>query len=127
MLAGKDANKYNELATAIMETAKAQATKETLIKNSKEILDLKSKITEEYKKQELNEVKRTEAVGKLKEGQNRTFLPVSNDVIDAVNRDYDRFFNQSEEKITEWRKKIYDLTKFNKSLEDQVNIEDLLF
>lgn len=63
----------------------------------------------------------------MKEGQNRTFLPVSNDVIDAVNRDYDRFFNQSEEKITEWRKKIYDLTKFNKSLEDQVNIEDLLF
>lgn len=124
---GKAADKYNELATAIMASAKAQAAKETLIKNSKEILDLESKITEEYKKQELNEVKRTEAVGKLKEGQNRTFLPVSNDVIDAVNRDYDRFFNQSEEKITEWRKKIYDLTKFNKSLEDQVNIEDLLF
>lgn len=127
VLVGKVADKYNELATAIMASAKAQAAKETLIKNSKEILDLESKITEEYKKQELNEVKRTEAVGKLKEGQNRTFLPVSNDVIDAVNRDYDRFFNQSEEKITEWRKKIYDLTKFNKSLEDQVNIEDLLF
>ena len=127
VLVGKAADKYNELATAIMASAKAQAAKETLIKNSKEILDLESKITEEYKKQELNEVKRTEAVGKLKEGQNRTFLPVSNDVIDAVNRDYDRFFNQSEEKITEWRKKIYDLTKFNKSLEDQVNIEDLLF
>jgi hypothetical protein len=127
VLVGKAADKYNELATAIMASAKAQAAKETLIKNSKEILDLESKITEEYKKQELNEVKKTEAVGKLKEGQNRTFLPVSNDVIDAVNRDYDRFFNQSEEKITEWRKKIYDLTKFNKSLEDQVNIEDLLF
>lgn len=127
VLVGKAADKYNELATAIMASAKAQAAKETLIKNSKEILDLESKITEEYKKQELNEVKRTEAVGKLKEGQNRTFLPVSNDVIDAVNRDYDRSFNQSEEKITEWRKKIYDLTKFNKSLEDQVNIEDLLF
>lgn len=127
VLVGKAADKYNELATAIMASAKAQAAKETLIKNSKKILDLESKITEEYKKQELNEVKRTEAVGKLKEGQNRTFLPVSNDVIDAVNRDYDRFFNQSEEKITEWRKKIYDLTKFNKSLEDQVNIEDLLF
>lgn len=127
VLVGKAANKYNELATAIMASAKAQAAKETLIKNSKEILDLESKITEEYKKQELNEVKRTEAVGKLKEGQNRTFLPVSNDVIDAVNRDYDRFFNQSEEKITEWRKKIYDLTKFNKSLVNQVNIEDLLF
>ena len=127
VLVGKAADKYNELATAIMASAKAQAAKETLIKNSKEILDIESKITEEYKKQELNEVKRTEAVGKLKEGQNRTFLPVSNDVIDAVNRDYDRFFNQSEEKITEWRKKIYDLTKFNKSLEDQVNIEDLLF
>lgn len=127
VLVGKAADKYNELATAIMASAKAQAAKETLIKNSKEILDLESKITEEYKKQELNEVKRTEAVGKLKEGQNRTFLPVSNDVIDAVNRDYDRFFNQSEEKITEWRRKIYDLTKFNKSLEDQVNIEDLLF
>lgn len=127
VLVGKAADKYNELASAIMASAKAQAAKETLIKNSKEILDLESKITEEYKKQELNEVKRTEAVGKLKEGQNRTFLPVSNDVIDAVNRDYDRFFNQSEEKITEWRKKIYDLTKFNKSLVDQVNIEDLLF
>lgn len=127
VLVGKAADKYNELATAIMASAKAQAAKETLIKNSKEILNLESKITEEYKKQELNEVKRTEAVGKLKEGQNRTFLPVSNDVIDAVNRDYDRFFNQSEEKITEWRKKIYDLTKFNKSLVDQVNIEDLLF
>lgn len=127
VLVGKAADKYNELATAIMASAKAQAAKETLIKNSKEILDLESKITEEYKKQELNEVKRTEAVGKLKEGQNRTFLPVSNDVIDAVNRDYDRFFNQSEKKITEWRRKIYDLTKFNKSLEDQVNIEDLLF
>lgn len=127
VLVGKAADKYNELATAIMASAKAQAAKETLIKNSKEILDLESKITEEYKKQELNEVKRTEAVGKLKEGQNRTFLPVSNDVIDAVNRDYDRFFYQSEEKITEWRKKIYDLTKFNKSLVDQVNIEDLLF
>ena len=127
VLVGKAADKYNELATAIMASAKAQAAKETLIKNSKEILDLESKITEEYKKQELNEVKRTEAVGKLKEGQNRTFFPVSNDVIDAVNRDYDRFFNQSEEKITEWRRKIYDLTKFNKSLADQVNIEDLLF
>lgn len=127
VLVGKAADKYNELATAIMASAKAQAAKETLIKNSKEILDLESKITEEYKKQELNEVKRTEAVGKLKEGQNRTFLPVSNDVIDAVNRDYDRFFNQSEEKITEWRRKIYDLTKFNKNLADQVNIEDLLF
>lgn len=127
VLVGKAADKYNELATAIMASAKAQAAKETLIKNSKEILDLESKITEEYKKQELNEVKRTEAVGKLKEGQNRTFLPVSNDVIDAVNRDYDRFFNQSEEKITEWRKKIYDLTKFNKNLANQVNIEDLLF
>ena len=127
VLVGKAADKYNELATAIMASAKAQSAKETLIKNSKEILDLESKITEEYKKQELNEVKRTEAVGKLKEGQNRTFLPVSNDVIDAVNRDYDRFFNQSEEKITEWRKKIYDLTKFNKSLVNQVNIEDLLF
>ena len=92
VLVGKAADKYNELATAIMASAKAQAAKETLIKNSKEILDLESKITEEYKKQELNEVKRTEAVGKLKEGQNRTFLPVSNDVIDAVNRDYDRFF-----------------------------------
>lgn len=127
VLVGKAADKYNELATAIMASAKAQAAKETLIKNSKEILDLESKITEEYKKQELNEVKRTEAVGKLKEGQNKTFLPVSNDVIDAVNRDYDRFFNQSEEKITEWRRKIYDLTKFNKNLADQVNIEDLLF
>ena len=127
VLVGKAADKYNELATAIMASAKAQAAKETLIKNSKEILDLESKITEEYKKQELNEVKRTEAVGKLKEGQNRTFLPVSNDVIDAVNRDYDRFFNQSEEKITEWRKKIYDLTKLNKNLANQVNIEDLLF
>ena len=127
ILVGKAADKYNELATAIMASAKAQAAKETLIKNSKEILDLETKITEEYKKQELNEIKRTEAVGKLKEGQKQTFLPVSNDVIDAVNRDYDRFFNQSEEKITEWRKKIYDLTKFNKSLEDQVNIEDLLF
>lgn len=127
VLVGKAAGKYNELATAIMASAKAQAAKETLIKNSKEILDLESKITEEYKKQELNEVKRTEAVGKLKEGQNRTFLPVSNDVIDAVNRDYDRFFNQSEEKITEWRRKIYDLTKFNKNLANQVNIEDLLF
>lgn len=127
VLVGKAADKYNELATAIMASAKAQAAKETLIKNSKEILDLESKITEEYKKQELNEIKRTEAVGKLKEGQNRTFFPVSNDVIDAVNRDYDRFFNQSEEKITEWRRKIYDLTKFNKSLADQVNIEDLLF
>lgn len=127
VLVGKAADKYNELATAIMASAKAQAAKETLIKNSKEILDLESKITEEYKKQELNEVKRTEAVGKLKEGQNRTFLPVSNDVIDAVNRDYDRFFNQSEEKITEWRREIYDLTKFNKNLANQVNIEDLLF
>lgn len=127
VLVGKAADKYNELATAIMASAKAQAAKETLIKNSKEILDLESKITEEYKKQELNEVKRTEVVGKLKEGQNRTFLPVSNDVIDAVNRDYDRFFNQSEEKITEWRRKIYDLTKFNKNLANQVNIEDLLF
>lgn len=127
VLVGKAADKYNELATAIMASAKAQAAKETLIKNSKEILDLESKITEEYKKQELNEVKRTEAVGKLKEGQNRTFLPVSNDVIDAVNRDYDRLFNQSEEKITEWRRKIYDLTKFNKNLANQVNIEDLLF
>lgn len=127
VLVGKAADKYNELATAIMASAKAQAAKETLIKNSKEILDLESKITEEYKKQELNEVKRTEAVGKLKEGQNRIFLPVSNDVIDAVNRDYDRFLAQSEEKIAEWRKKIYDLTKFNKSLVDQVNIEDLLF
>lgn len=127
ILVGKAADKYNELATAIMASAKAQAAKETLIKNSKEILDLESKITEEYKKQELNEVKRTEAVGKLKEGQNRTFFPVSNGVIDAVNRDYDRFFNQSEEKITEWRKKIYDLTKFNKNLANQVNIEDLLF
>lgn len=127
VLVGKAADKYNELATAIMASAKAQAAKETLIKNSKEILDLESKITEEYKKQELNEVKRTETVGKLKEGQNRTFLPVSNDVIDAVNRDYDRFFNQSEEKITEWRRKIYDLTKFNKNLANQVNIEDLLF
>ena len=127
VLVGKAADKYNELATAIMASAKAQAAKETLIKNSKEILDLESKITEEYKKQELNEVKRTEAVGKLKEGQNSTFLPVSNDVIDAVNRDYDRFLNQSEEKITEWRRKIYDLTKFNKNLANQVNIEDLLF
>lgn len=127
VLVGKAAVKYNELATAIMASAKAQAAKETLIKNSKEILDLESKITEEYKKQELNEVKRTEAVGKLKQGQNRIFFPVSNDVIDAVNKDYDRFFNQSEEKITEWRKKIYDLTKFNKNLANQVNIEDLLF
>ncbi len=127
VLVGKAAVKYNELATAIMASAKAQAAKETLIKNSKEILDLESKITEEYKKQELNEVKRTEAVRKLKQGQNRIFFPVSNDVIDAVNKDYDRFFNQSEEKITEWRKKIYDLTKFNKNLSNQVNIEDLLF
>lgn len=127
VLVGKAADKYNELATAIMASAKAQAAKETLIKNSKEILDLESKITEEYKKQELNEIKRTEAVGKLKEGQKRIFLPVSNDVIDATNRNYDRKFKESEEKITEWRRKIYDLTKFNKSLADQVNIEDLLF
>lgn len=127
ILVGKAADKYNELATAIMASAKAQAAKETLIKNSKEILDLETKITEEYKKQELNEIKRTEAVGKLKEGQKRTFLPVSNDVIDAANRNYDRKFKESEEKITEWRRKIYDLTKFNKSLADQVNIEDLLF
>lgn len=127
ILVGKAADKYNELATAIMASAKAQAAKETLIKNSKEILDLETKITEEYKKQELNEIKRTEAVGKLKEGQKRTFFPVSNGVIDATNRDYDRKFKESEEKITEWRRKIYDLTKFNKSLADQVNIEDLLF
>lgn len=127
ILVEKAADKYNELATAIMASAKAQAAKETLIKNSKEILDLETKITEEYKKQELNEIKRTEAVGKLKEGQKQTFLPVSNDVIDATNRNYDRKFKESEEKITEWRRKIYDLTKFNKSLADQVNIEDLLF
>mgnify|MGYP003370277946 FL=1 len=127
ILVGKAADKYNELATAIMASAKAQAAKETLIKNSKEILDLEIKITEEYKKQELNEIKRTEAVGKLKEGQKQTFFPVSNDVIDATNRNYDRKFKESEEKITEWRRKIYDLTKFNKSLADQVNIEDLLF
>lgn len=127
ILVGKAADKYNELATAIMASAKAQAAKETLIKNSKEILDLETKITEEYKKQELNEIKMTEAVGKLKEGQKQTFLPVSNDVIDATNRNYDRKFKESEEKITEWRRKIYDLTKFNKSLADQVNIEDLLF
>lgn len=127
ILVGKAADKYNELATAIMASAKAQAAKETLIKNSKEILDLETKITEEYKKQELNEIKRTEAVGKLKEAQKQTFLPVSNDVIDATNRNYDRKFKESEEKITEWRRKIYDLTKFNKSLADQVNIEDLLF
>ena len=127
ILVGKAADKYNELATAIMASAKAQAAKETLIKNSKEILDLETKITEEYKKQELNEIKRTEAVGKLKEGQKRTFFPVSNGVIDATNRNYDRKFKESEEKITEWRRKIYDLTKFNKSLADQVNIEDLLF
>ena len=127
ILVGKAADKYNELATAIMASAKAQAAKETLIKNSKEILDLETKITEEYKKQELNEIIRTEAVGKLKEGQKRTFFPVSNGVIDATNRNYDRKFKESEEKITEWRRKIYDLTKFNKSLADQVNIEDLLF
>ena len=127
ILVGKAADKYTELATAIMASAKAQAAKETLIKNSKEILDLETKITEEYKKQELNEVKRTEAVGQLKQGQNRIFFPVSNDVIDATNRNYDRKFKESEEKITEWRRKIYDLTKFNKSLADQVNIEDLLF
>lgn len=127
ILVGKAADKYNELATAIMASAKAQAAKETLIKNSKEILDLETKITEEYKKQELNEIKRTEAVGKLKEGQKQTFFPVSNGVIDATNRNYDRKFKESEEKITEWRRKIYDLTKFNKSLADQVNIEDLLF
>ena len=127
ILVGKAADKYNELATAIMASAKVQAAKETLIKNSKEILDLETKITEEYKKQELNEIKRTEAVGKLKEGQKQTFFPVSNDVIDATNRNYDRKFKESEEKITEWRRKIYDLTKFNKSLADQVNIEDLLF
>lgn len=127
VLVGKAADKYNELASAIMASAKAQAAKETLIKNSKEILDLESKITEEYKNQEIKKVKRAEAVGKLKEGQNRIFLPVSNDVIDAVNRDYDRFLAQSEEKIAEWRKKIYDLTKFNKNLANQVNIEELLF
>lgn len=127
ILVGKAADKYNELATAIIASAKAQAAKETLIKNSKEILDLETKITEEYKKQELNEIKRTEAVGKLKEGQKQIFFPVSNDVIDATNRNYDRKFKESEEKITEWRRKIYDLTKFNKSLADQVNIEDLLF
>lgn len=127
ILVGKAADKYNELATAIMASAKAQAAKETLIKNSKEILDLETKITEEYKKQELNEIKRTEAVGKLKEAQKQTFFPVSNDVIDATNSNYDRKFKESEEKITEWRRKIYDLTKFNKSLADQVNIEDLLF
>ena len=127
VLVGKAADKYNELATAIMASAKAQAAKETLIKNSKEILDLETKITEEYKKQELNEIKRTEAVGKLKEGQKRIFFPVSNDVIDAANRNYDRKFKESEEKITEWRRKIYDLTKFNKNLANQVNIEDLLF
>lgn len=43
VLVGKAADKYNELATAIMASAKAQAAKETLIKNSKEILDLESK------------------------------------------------------------------------------------
>lgn len=42
VLVGKAADKYNELATAIMASAKAQAAKETLIKNSKEILDLES-------------------------------------------------------------------------------------
>ena len=48
-------------------------------------------------------------------------------MIDATNRNYDRKFKESEEKITEWRRKIYDLTKFNKSLDDKVNIEDLRF
>lgn len=57
VLVGKAADKYNELATAIMASAKAQAAKETLIKNSKEILDLESKITEEYKNKNLTRLK----------------------------------------------------------------------
>lgn len=120
ILAGEAAGAYNELADAILRSARARAAQDKMVENEKKILDLEEQRAEAQKNldaatERYNRHRRAQELG-AKGGMTYTA-----DVTSDLGREMDDYA----EAVNNATKQIDALDKANKRLVKNINIEDL--
>lgn len=122
ILAGEAAGAYNELAAAIIRSARARAAQDKMVENEKKILDLEGQRAEAQKNldaatERYNRHRRAQELG-AKGGMTYTA-----DVTSDLRREMDGYA----EAVDDATKQIDTLNKANKRLANNINIQDLTF
>lgn len=126
IIAGKAANAYTRLASAILSSARARAAQDKMTENAKKILENEAKITDEYTKREIaqaeldkeielrNKIDR-EAAPDMYAGQ-QMMVGASLGRVDEIDK-----------RIAKLRREIYETNKEQYELARNINVEDLIF
>lgn len=124
ILAGKAANSYVRLSSAIIASARARAAQEKMTENAKKILENEEKITEAY-------VERGKRQATLEKEQ-KTLANLSNngeaqEFQVGIVRSAQKRVDEVDERIANLRREIYETNKAQNELSKNINIDDLIF
>lgn len=133
ILAGKASDAYIKLSKSIIAAAQARAAQDMMVENAKRILEHEQKINEAYAKRAMLENDLAVAQSKVTEVQKFTADPTAlrgNQELTAARANVSSIagdIKEIDENIAEWRKNIYELNKIQNDLQNNINVEDLLF
>lgn len=124
ILTGKAADAYVRLTSSIIASARARAAQDKMIENAKKVLEDEDKITEEY-------VEREKAQALLEKEQ-KLLSDLSNtgeaqEFQVGIVRAAQKRVDEIDERISGFRREIYETNKAQNELAQNININDLVF
>lgn len=124
ILAGKAADSYVRLAQSITASAKAQAARESIVKQQSIVLENEQKINDAYIKRSQIEEEMARFREKEKKAQSS---PYGNVGLTIERTNIQERLDEVDKEIAGYRSAIYQANKLSKDLEKNINIEDLIF
>ena len=124
ILAGKAADSYVRLAQSITASARAQAARESILKQQSIVLENEQKINDAYIKRSQIEEEMARFREKEKKAQSS---PYGNVGLTIERTNIQERLDEVDKEIAGYRSAIYQANKISKDLEKNINIEDLIF
>ena len=124
ILAGKAADSYVRLAQSITASARAQAARESIVKQQSIVLENEQKINDAYIKRSQIEEEMARFREKEKKAQSS---PYGNVGLTIERTNIQERLDEIDKEIAGYRSAIYQANKLSKDLEKNINIEDLIF
>ena len=126
ILAGKAANAYTRLSSAIIASARARAAQDKMTENAKKILENEIKITEEYAKREVAQFELDKRI-KERDKIDRNADPDAYSGLQILVGAASGKVDEIDRSISTLRREIYETSKAQNELAKNINVEDLLF
>lgn len=124
ILAGKAADSYVRLAQSITASARAQAARESIVKQQSIILENEQKINEAYIRRSQIEEEMARFREKEKKAQSS---PYGNVGLSIERKDIQDRLDDIDKEIAGYRSAIYQANRISVDLESRINIEDLIY